>query len=324
MGRGCTHAILRAQAVRLPGGAVLTRSASDAGVCGPAYRRRHVSGYLQAGMEQRRALLPDCRTGHRSAHGLGDQVASQQARSTSRSAASRPAACLRSSATDLRLRPTRSNRVSSGRPSPLGSVRSIRSTSAPRSASIIAASGPGPMLANSTTLSPCKGPIGNSSSIGSQPPVCRSAAGAAVAAVAAGSLANDVVPDLRGPELVAAARPGRAFGSGGDQRKRPGVGGREAGRLGAAAAGTAAAGAADGTTAGGGVATDALAGACPCGRSARYPATPATTTAPAPPSPIQRLMLALAAVAGCALPAAGDGGIATGAAAAGATRNVGS
>src|SRR3954464_7187354 len=43
-------------------------------------------------------------------------------------------------------------------PSPLGSVRSTRTTSAPRSASSIAHIGTGPIAASSMILMPCRGP----------------------------------------------------------------------------------------------------------------------------------------------------------------------
>ena len=58
-----------------------------------------------------------------------------------------------------RLRFSVSNLVASGMPRPLSATRSMRSTVAPISASIIAAIGHGPMPANSMTLMPASGPI---------------------------------------------------------------------------------------------------------------------------------------------------------------------
>src|SRR5436305_2714424 len=74
--------------------------------------------------------------------------------STRRSTVCTPSGCLRSTATDLRPRFNTSLSGLSTRA--LG--RSIRRTSAPMSASIIAVNGPGPIPAISITLKPCSGP----------------------------------------------------------------------------------------------------------------------------------------------------------------------
>src|SRR3954452_9418557 len=82
---------------------------------------------------------------------------STSARSTSASTSSTPAGSLRSTATERRPRLSRSCSAA-----PVGGRargRSIRSTSAPRSASSIAANGPGPIPASSTTRSPARGPV---------------------------------------------------------------------------------------------------------------------------------------------------------------------
>ncbi len=58
-----------------------------------------------------------------------------------------------------RLRFSTSNFVGSGMPRSLSAMRSMRSTVAPISASIIAAIGHGPMPANSMILMPASGPM---------------------------------------------------------------------------------------------------------------------------------------------------------------------
>src|SRR5450755_1054704 len=83
-----------------------------------------------------------------------------------RSAASAPAGCLRSRETMCLPRLSKLYRPrlkkETSRVCRFGVLRSTRSTSAPRSASTIAANGAGPMPANSTMRTPLSGPISDS------------------------------------------------------------------------------------------------------------------------------------------------------------------
>ena len=81
---------------------------------------------------------------------------STSACSTSRSRTPTPDALRRSRITDLRLRRSASSCGGIILPEPCG--RSTRMTSAPRSASSIAANGPGPIPASSMTRAPARGP----------------------------------------------------------------------------------------------------------------------------------------------------------------------
>ena len=79
--------------------------------------------------------------------------------SARRSAASAPSALFRSSVTERRPRSITSWRRSRSSPSFESLARSTSSTSAPMSASIMAANGPGPIASNSRTRKPARGPI---------------------------------------------------------------------------------------------------------------------------------------------------------------------
>ena len=75
------------------------------------------------------------------------------------STTSTPSGLLRSTPTDRRPRLSRSAGGRSGSPPRTEPARSMRMTSAPRSASIMAQNGPGPMPAISMTVIPARGPM---------------------------------------------------------------------------------------------------------------------------------------------------------------------
>src|SRR6516162_2362395 len=119
---------------------------------GPSCPQPVIRPYTRRGLRAREASGP---TPRRSATPGRKPSSNTSARSASRSAASLPSALLRSMATERRLR---SNGSCGAGSAVLAAWRSIRTTSAPRSASIMPQNGPGPRPPSSSTLMPLSGP----------------------------------------------------------------------------------------------------------------------------------------------------------------------
>jgi hypothetical protein len=112
------------------------------------YTRREFLARQTSGPMPRRSITPGRKPSIRTS-----------ARSLSRKTISRPCGLLRLTPIERLPRLVTSNRGLLGVPRPLASVRSTRTTSAPKSASSIAHMGPGPIPASSTTRMFLRGPI---------------------------------------------------------------------------------------------------------------------------------------------------------------------
>ena len=123
---------------------------------GPSWPHPVMRPYTSPGLRARHSSGPMPK---RSATPGRNPSISPSAPSTSFSTVATPSGCLRSTPTLRRPRLSTSKWGVSGISSRTRSARSTRTTSAPRSASIMAANGPGPIPAISTTRMPLSGPM---------------------------------------------------------------------------------------------------------------------------------------------------------------------
>ena len=175
---------------------------------GPSWPQPVIRPYTRAGFRARQSSGP---MPSRSATPGRNPSNTTSAPSTRRSTTSRPASDLRSTPMLRRPRPLTKAGGRSGSPPRTETARSIRTTSAPMSASIIPQNGPGPIPASSITRTPSSAPT-----VMSPRSVLWSWLGGAVGPVAVGRDGVDQVRPGSGGQVVAPAVDQHKVGPGDD------------------------------------------------------------------------------------------------------------